>query len=55
MKGDEEMEKGVLQDLLEDIIALATNYENDEIIALCESIIKELSRNAQTQKIVPFK
>lgn len=37
------METGALKDTFEDIIALAKNNECDEIIALCECELKELS------------
>lgn len=45
------MEKGALRDLLEDIINLAKNNETDEIIAICESEIKELDDNAANDNI----
>lgn len=45
------MEKGILKDLLEDIIELARNGETEEIIAICESEIKELDDNAANDNI----
>ena len=37
------METGALKDTFEDIIALAKNNECDEIIAVCECELKEIS------------
>lgn len=45
------MGEGMLRDLLEDIIALAEHNETEEIIAICESKIKELNAHATNENV----
>lgn len=46
------METGALKDTFEDIIALAKNNECDEIIALCESELREISEDDSYKQLI---
>lgn len=46
------METGALKDTFEDIIALAKNNECEEIIALCESELGEISEDDSYKQLI---
>ena len=46
------METGALKDTFEDIIALAKNNECEEIIALCESELREISEDDSYKQLI---
>lgn len=45
------MTNGELKDTLEDIIALAKHGETEEIIAICETEIRELNTDATNENV----